>query len=700
LEQNRIFGNKKLLSTFKKQLELLTSKKGSIVVVNGESGFGKSHILNYLQIIASENKKIANSIAQAANPIGKLRVGNLQPLLPFAKSLENLMDNKTTSAEKRFAMNVSMSLLASLPVAGDLFYAIKEIGRDWRQFKNERSSASSGKRKVSTATADYYDTYNAFCDKTTAILFLDDMHWADAQSVELLTLFADSISDIPLMIVLTLKPSIIESTALPIQSFINTCKNNNNVHWINLESFDFETISTAANIYLLNYQRNNDFERWLFEKTQGLPLSVIEYLKYINGLNPFDENGNFSTAKLDRSFIPASLQALVSDNMEHLSEEDRNLLAVCSSEGVEFTVAIISKLTNYDVLTTIKKLRSIQTRTGVIRSLGATYKYGEKTTVYKFNQSFYHSYFEKTLEYEEYTMLHSQISNLLKEKYEQAKLSEVREQIAPYIAAHSAEAGDSETAETMLMLSAESAKKYGNPDVIKELYQDYILLTNSDEDNIQNQPKEEFSKLLNETNCMFFNSNGEFANNNIEISNDGNNVTNNSATTYFDFILQYNNLTELFIESNFDDVIFGAKDILDKYLNVLNTKEKFKLDILMAKAYVDKFDLLAAKRIIDDLEIRIAGEDDKESLCFFYNLKSIIESTDGNITSAKHYLNLAAELAVSLSPEMRLLTISNISIIQKDDKNNSKKYLNAAKKLAKDMNMQNFLADLEREIVE
>ena len=72
-------------------------------------------------------------------------------------------------------------------------------------------------------------------------------------------------------------------------------------------------------------------------------------------------------------------------------------------------------------------MKSIASRTNIIKSTGASIRYGEKTTAYKFTQAFYQTYFERSLEYEEYQSLHQTISGILKAKYDSAKAESIRE---------------------------------------------------------------------------------------------------------------------------------------------------------------------------------------------------------------------------------------------------------------------------------
>lgn len=686
-------GNEKIITSFNAKLSALSKGKGSIMVVTGETGFGKTTVINHLADTLANNPDVLFSATRAASPIGRVKVGNMQPLLPFTKAFEGLSNDSEEKAKKKFMVNVGMTLLTAIPFAGDAFYAAKEISRDWRELQKDKSALAA--RRVSSAAGEFYDVIRAQCDKSPVVMLIDDMQWADAQSVELMNLLAETISGFPLLILTTVKPSILESAALPMINFFSNVQKLTSVEINTLENFDFASISRAAGAIFDRYLGDQAFERYILERTGGVPVSVMEYIKYFASNSPFDANGNFSEAFVNRQVLPASIQALVSESLEGLSEEDRTILGICSAEGMEFTVTVVSKLLNLDVLTTIKKLKSIASRTNIIKSIGASIRYGEKTTAYKFTQAFYQTYFERSLEFEEYQSLHSAISSILISKYETAKVESIREELAPYIAAHSVEAGDADTAETMLLVSAEGAKKYGNPDVVQELYTNFKLLKPSS--NEEKPDDERIQRIISETEMDYsFRIGagiGNFGGGGAEIGNINQPEARANVLNIND---QINIITNYYAEGDTNAALTRIRDIQDGYKEVLTVAESLKIALMEAKITIDIGDTSASERLIARIDEEIETIEDKEVKCFYFNVKSLHQATISNTAQANYYLQLAAETAVGLSAEMRLLTISNIALLLREQSSvNAEKYLRTAKKLAVDLNMPSISAELD-----
>lgn len=677
-----LIGQKRILEHYKQSIKQLEKSQGSITIINGESGSGKTFLLRYLEQEAILSKHVAvYSLAQ--NPIGKMKVGNLQPMLPFARAIEALMNFNTSSAEKKLMMNVGLTVLASIPVADIVFYAVKEISRDWRQFKKDKSQ---DKKNVSSAVSEYYDALCAYADKNPIIILLDDMHWADAQSVELLNILVDNIADLRISLIITYKQSIIDSTGAAFEAFLkNPALAAKNVVNLKIDTFSIDDVSKAAKMIMPNYQKNEEFESQILDRSFGVPGVTIEYLKYFAKNNPLDKSGNLAQDLKKVEYLPASMQALFSQEVGNLTEEDKSILSICAAEGVEFTVSLVSRLLNLDVLTAIKKLRAIQNRTNLIKSIGAHFRYGEKTTVYRFVQGFYQSFFERQLEFEEYIALHGEIANLLKEKYNNSKIQEVKDSIAPFLAAHSVEAGDKDTAETMLLQTAESSKKYGSMEVIKEAYQDYIFLNDGNEE-LEDSDNDKAFKRIMQTGSE------------TSISNSGmlGFVQNASfGDVQFNFIAQFDELSNMFLDGHFQRAIDRADEIVESYKEVLSNSEFSRIKAFKAKCLIEKKDLKAAENVLNELIEYLKQNPDNEGECLVYNNLAILESEKGNNAQARFYINQAAQSAVVLAPEMKLLTVSNIAIIMKDTATpGATKYYAAAKRLAEDMNFKEFLNEL------
>jgi len=664
----------------------LSKGKGSVVAVFGETGMGKTYFLTEINNSINRKSNFTNIMVDCQSPIGSFKVGKLQPMLPFARAIEALMINQQGTAEKKFAVNVGMTVLASIPLAGDLFYAVKELGRDWRQFKKDKGLSDTW--KVSQITQDYFDALLSFANKKPLVLIMDDMHYSDAQSIELLRLFTEEIVKLPIMIIFSYKQSSLEATVSPLLTYLQNFASSEIFHQIEMSPFEKSQIRDITRKYFSKYQISEEFENWLLEHSFGVPGVVIEYLKYFRKNSPFNDDGSLKSGFEAEEYLPTTIHSAFSQILEKMSEDDKNILALCSAEGKEFTALIAADLMNTDILTAIKKLRKIQHETGIITSKGPNRRYGIKTTVYRFTQQFYHNFFENSLEYEEHLALHGQIAAILKQKFNDASNDAIREEIAPFLAAHSSESGDEETTKKMLLVSAKAAQKSGSTEVIKNAYEDFKQMKSAfgdlDEDDLSPQ-NIAFRNLLEQKDIQ--NLNG--------IDGDSTSVDGTEIIGEITFESIRNSIVQDYHSKKYDLAAEKAITYLNSNESGLDSVSKVQLLMLAVKSYIEIGDIHSAKTYAENAE-RIANSEKSNLIyCLVFNILGVLAAAEDRQEAALQHLQDAAKKAINLPSEMRLLTLSNIGLLLKAvNPDQAEKYFIAADKLSKRLKYKEFIKDV------
>ncbi|MES2765234.1 MAG: AAA family ATPase [Bacteroidota bacterium] len=675
-EHQPIVARTEQLGTLRAQLQLLKSKKGSVICIAGESAFGKTTLLRAFAGEASRDTEINVIYAECQAPVGAFNLGNLQPFLPFARALEELLSHESTTAKKKLALNIGMTVLSTIPLAGDLFYAFKEISRDVKDFKKDKSFKSTN-----PAVREYFDAFKNYSDSMPLVLLLDDMQWSDAQSVELLKALAAEITNLPIMLVVAYRPSLVEKTGIPLAGFLQDFKKDTAfIKHLEVSEFSLKDISDCCRALLKNYKPNQKFEEWLLVRSGGVPGIVVEYLRYFQKFSPFRADGSFNEENFKDEFLPASVSAAFEKQLEELSEEDRTILAIASAEGIESTAFVMADLLNTDVLTTIKKLRSITQRTGILRSMGAHARYGVRTTVYQFTKTFYYTHFENTLEYEEKLALHAQIAALLNRQFEQTDSEELRRQLAPYIAAHSSEAGDDELTKEMLLKSAETAEKVGSREMAETAFKEFQ--SREIETEIKSDLQEKFEKILADEEIS-----DETPDENLLKTSGGEAV----VKAPFDFQMAWHEIVQYHLNGDFKNAETKALDYSERFKMQLLTSERALFLILAARAATELSELDRAEDLCMQASALTSDAADISTECLLLNAFAAIRLRQNQFDEAHNFLLKAAEQSLKLPQEMRLLTISNIALLLEDrDPAQAAKYRSAATKMSTSLRFNGF----------
>jgi hypothetical protein len=396
-----------------------------VVFIEGEQGSGKSYVLD--QLVSTIGAKAVRVDCRA--PIGTYNVANIQPLQPFGLAIEQLYQSGEQAARKRLAVNIGMSLLASLPIAGDIFYAIKSVRQDVTEFKRETAALAQKRR---AAVDECVDALRAIATHEPFALLVDDAHWSDPQSVEVLArLVADATT--PILVVWVYDPGKAREINLPLLSLVHASSSASTIRLSALDEGGFDTVLSAI-APSLNF--SSEQRRILRERTAGLPGIMVEYVKYLERIGDVAADGTVKTDGLLATGVQLSNHPATDQMLHELGEEDALFLSICAAEGSEFTAFMVAALTNADVLTTVRRLRQLERSTGLIKSNGVRTRYGVKSTVYSFTSDLAFVFLAHYASYEERRAIHQRIVEVLTNERHQSNVEAVREQLALLIAAH------------------------------------------------------------------------------------------------------------------------------------------------------------------------------------------------------------------------------------------------------------------------
>lgn len=413
---------------------------GSVVFVSGEPGSGKSFLLDTLQ------KHLGDQAVRVdcRQPIGTLNVASVQPLQPFGLAIESLYQNGEQVAKKRLALNIGMSLLASLPIAGDIFYAIKAVRQDVTEYKRE-TAALLQKRKA--AVEECVEALDGVAAHTPFVLLVDAAHWSDPQSLEVLKRIAANPQN-KLLIVWAFDQRLAREhnlalTALPTELASTT-------QHIVLDSIDSATAESVLHAIAPSLKLTGEQVGLLNERCGGLPGVMVEYVRYLERMGEISSDGHLRTDSILTSGVQLGAHPSTDVLLHEIQEDDAISLAMGAIEGREFSAFMFAALTNTDVVSAARSLRRLQQRTGMIESIGVRTRYNIKTTTYRFTSDLAFTYFYHYVSYEERKALHHRIAEILTKEHDAADLQATREQLAAIIAAHGHIAEDVEITQRML----------------------------------------------------------------------------------------------------------------------------------------------------------------------------------------------------------------------------------------------------------
>jgi predicted ATPase/class 3 adenylate cyclase len=326
-----------------------------VIVLYGEAGMGKSHLTYTLHQICGETVSwfIGQSdaiVPQAFSPfVYWLRryFAQLPEATPaenraaFVGKLEQVMaqlPNDPDAAALRTELSRTQSILGAL------------LGHHWPGSLYETLDAPGRYRNTIQALKTLILTESRL---RPVVLELEDAHWLDEASRELLTALTRQVEAVPLLIVLTsryyddgARPQFPLAPDTPLLEMA-------------LNGLSAAALTTLAET-ILHHPITPTLHTILLEKSQANPFFAQQLLTYFheNGLLTLTPQG--WTVETTTFTIPTSINAILMARIDRLAGHIKEVVKVAAVLGREFEVRILSQMLQTDVLPKVQEAQQEQ----------------------------------------------------------------------------------------------------------------------------------------------------------------------------------------------------------------------------------------------------------------------------------------------------------------------------------------------------
>jgi len=369
-------GRREELQLLENYLQNALMKKGQIAFITGDSGSGKTALLS--EFTRRSLKAYPKLIVSAGNC--DVYAGNSDPYLPFRQILRMFSLDLTSahwaelysqgSIQRLWAniRNVAKILIERSPDLINTFLdeevllsRIKEATpdqKDWILSLSrlvERNDSLSGKHTQSQIFEQYTMFLDTLSQETPLLLLLDNLQWADTNSISLLFHLSKRLKNSPILILGAYRSVEIkleqQNFPHPLQQITSELTKEfgeivldlSHVNQIYGQDWINAFLDTEPNSF------SNTFRQKLFEHTSGNPLFASELLKVMRergDIQRDDEGYWYEGKQTDWMNIPDRIQAVIGNRLSRCSPELFEILEVASVEGKLFTLQILSDILN------------------------------------------------------------------------------------------------------------------------------------------------------------------------------------------------------------------------------------------------------------------------------------------------------------------------------------------------------------------
>ncbi|MCC7355849.1 MAG: AAA family ATPase [Anaerolineae bacterium] len=410
--------------------------RGQTVFVTGEAGMGKSTLVEAFiaQVAASRQK--GGPVIQIARGNCSQQFGREEAFLPFAEALGDLLKKEASdqsTARKLLGViyDSAPAWMGIVPVVGGVLSGVMETAKSAREHFGGQGQAQVSQPDQSRMLQEYTNAVLALAQRGPVLLFLDDLHWADAATVALLAHLARRIASQPVFIVGTYRPSDLAVAQHPLYAARRELDRYKACTEIALTTFDRTGFAAVVSNAFPDHALPEDFLDRLYEQTGGVPLYVVETLTYLrdDGIIGQVEGRWQLTGTLENIQLPASVEAVIQKRLERLDEEQGRAMQYASVEGTDFTSIVLSQLLEQDELAIEERLEKVEKTHHLIQFDSEVELGNDLASRYRFSHALFQKVLYDALRGKRLILLHRRVGEAMERLYGD-KTGEVAHQLA------------------------------------------------------------------------------------------------------------------------------------------------------------------------------------------------------------------------------------------------------------------------------
>jgi tetratricopeptide (TPR) repeat protein len=434
-------GRKREMAQLFQALQAARSGRGGLVTIAGEPGLGKSTLLQaFLGQLGASLPDVMVALGRCSEHFGES-----EAYLPFFDALGGLLAGATRETVERTVRAAAPTWAAQLPVLAP----------------SPGNAAPEGAARLrDRMPRELGDALGRLAAERPLVIALEDLHWADSASIDLLSYLVPRLETLPVLVVGTYRPEDVERTGHPLRALLRRLRLGSNREIVPSSLGEPEIAELVARE--LGGTPPAELVTLVARITEGNPLFVVNAARHLLEAGAVVRAGErmvlLSPATELEESLPHGLMGLLEERIGRLEESERVLLQAASVLGDTFEALVVAKLLGEDELAVEERLDAVARRHRLIEPVGELdYPCGLVSTRLRFVHALYQNALYSSLLARRRTVWHGVAAATLRALY-----GRHTEPVAVALAVHHERARELPAAITAYVEAAELIGR-GNP---------------------------------------------------------------------------------------------------------------------------------------------------------------------------------------------------------------------------------------------
>jgi predicted ATPase len=335
-------------------LEEVESGHGLLVSVAGEPGIGKTTLVEeFLADVSGASRPLRVARGRCSE-----RLAGTEAYLPILEALDTMIRGPNTA-----------------PVIG----LMKRLAPTWfLQLAPAADDSSEGRALVSVQASsqerlkrELNKFFEELAHSAPVVLLLEDLHWADVSTVDVLAYLGARLAATRALIVVTLRPAELLAGKHPFAQLKLDLQARGVCRELPLDFLTRADVEQYLALEFPGHEFPPGFATLIHAKTEGSPLFMADMLRYLRTRGVVANAGGRWALKQSVPAIehdlPESIRGMIQRKVEQLGDAERKLLVAASVQGYEFDSAILTELTGVDPADVEERLETLEHIYGFVR---------------------------------------------------------------------------------------------------------------------------------------------------------------------------------------------------------------------------------------------------------------------------------------------------------------------------------------------
>ena len=295
-----------------------------VVFVTGEPGAGKTSLVEHFIAGAARTHAVAVTGGQCLE-----QLGSAEAYMPVLEAIGRLV--RVSGPARTLLRRYAPTWFAQLP------WLVEDDDRE----RLERELVSAARDRMLREMGEFVEALSA---EMPLILVLEDLHWSDPSTVDILSLLAARREPARLLVVGTYRPVELILGRHPLREVALRLTASRRAAEVSLDDLRVEAVADYLAVRFPGHRFPAHMAKLLHERTDGNPLflvTVVDHLLARGAIAERERGWEVADGVRDElAAVPESLRLLMEQQLERLSAEDRDVLAAASLAGLEFSAAL------------------------------------------------------------------------------------------------------------------------------------------------------------------------------------------------------------------------------------------------------------------------------------------------------------------------------------------------------------------------